>query len=218
MRSSENKKRVGSMFIGSLSMFLVALILGAVYFNQLPDEMAVHFDSNNVENGFAPKWFALFGIPVLLMIVHCIVITMIQNDPKKANQSKVVKLISFWLCPILSVLMQIAFISYGFDKQFDMATYVSAGMGVLFMVIGNYLPKSRQNYTIGIKLPWTLSSEENWNKTHRLAGWLWILCGLLMIILSLITNSIYTLFIIIIMVFVPMGYSFTLYKREKKNC
>lgn len=216
MRNNKSEKSLDSMLIGSLSVFLVPIILGALFFNQLPDEMAIHFDGNNIANGFAPKWITLFGIPVFLLAVHFITITMIKNDPKKANQPKVVKNISYWLCPVLSIFMQVAFISYGLGKTFDMTTYVTVGLGILFMVLGNYLPKSRQNYTIGYKLPWTLSSEDNWNKTHRLAGWLWILCGLLIAILSLMTNSSYILFIIIVMAFVPMAYSFVIYKKEKK--
>ena len=58
-------------------------------------------------------------------------------------------------------------------------------MGLLFVVIGNYLPKARRNYTIGIRLPWTLANEENWNRTHRIGGFLWVIGGILMIIMAL---------------------------------
>ena len=82
----------------------------------------------------------------------------------------------------------------------------------MFIIIGNYLPKARQNYTIGIKIPWTLANEENWNRTHRLAGYLWMICGILMILISL------TRFVpaewLLIMVLVPCIYSFWLHAEK----
>ena len=59
-------------------------------------------------------------------------------------------------------------------------------VGMVLIAVGNYLPKARQNYTIGIKLPWTLANEENWNRTHRFAGYLWVVCGILMVALTLL--------------------------------
>ena len=79
----------------------------------------------------------------------------------------------------------------------------------MFTIIGNYLPKARQNYTIGIKIPWTLANEENWNRTHRLAGYLWMACGILMIIMCL-TRFVpfeWLIGLFLIMVLVPCIYS-----------
>ena len=87
-------------------------------------------------------------------------------------------------------------------------------MGLLFIAIGNYLPKTKQSYTMGIKLPWTLASEENWNRTHRLAGFLWVLCGLFFIVTSFTGWSLAAFLIpIIVMVLVPAVYSYLLYRR-----
>ncbi len=93
-------------------------------------------------------------------------------------------------------------------------------VGLVLVVIGNYLPKSRQNYTIGIKLPWTLSDADNWNKTHRLAGVLFIAGGMLLIACNLLlTNSIVwlpvTLIIAAALVLIPILYSYAQYKRGK---
>ena len=87
-------------------------------------------------------------------------------------------------------------------------------MGLLFILIGNYLPKTKQSYTMGIRLPWTLSSEENWNRTHRLAGFLWVLCGVLFIVMSFIGWSL-PLFLILlaVMILVPLIYSYLLYRK-----
>nr|WP_275450028.1 SdpI family protein [Clostridium massiliodielmoense] len=80
---------------------------------------------------------------------------------------------------------------------------------------GNYLPKCKQNYTVGIKLPWTLNSEENWNKTHRLGGYVWMAGGLILCILTWLNiyRQIATIVIVVIISVIPIVYSFLLYKK-----
>ena len=89
-------------------------------------------------------------------------------------------------------------------------------MGALFVIIGNYMPKCKQSYTMGIKLPWTLNDEENWNKTHRMAGFLWVIGGVI-IMASAFLGSFWLFFVVLIpMVVVPFVYSYTLYKKKTK--
>ena len=90
-------------------------------------------------------------------------------------------------------------------------------MGILFLVIGNYLPKCKQNYTIGIKLPWTLNDEENWNKTHRFAGVVWTICSIVIIVGSFFNKgAFYTTFpSLFVMVFAPLIYSYIYYRKHR---
>ncbi len=91
-----------------------------------------------------------------------------------------------WFCPAVSLLSGAVTLGTGLGYEMPISTVVPVFVGLLFLILGNYLPKIRQNRTMGIKLPWTLQSEENWNRTHRLSGFLWVLCGLVMIPLSLL--------------------------------
>jgi len=88
---------------------------------------------------------------------------------------------------------------------------------VLFIVIGNYMPKCRQNYTMGIKLPWTLNDEENWNKTHRLAGKIWVAGGILIVISALLQCFWICFAVFAVMLFVPFVYSWRLYSKKTKE-
>ena len=103
----------------------------------------------------------------------------------------------------------------------DLKVQIYAPMfcGVLFIIVGNYLPKVSQSYTVGIKLPWTLDDEENWNKTHRFAGFLWVICGILMIISAFLKiRMVNTLVFLAVMVLAPTVYSFMIYvKKQKKS-
>lgn len=103
----------------------------------------------------------------------------------------------------------------GLGYDIPIADIVPALVGLLLIVVGNYLPKSKQNYTVGIKIPWTLNNETNWNKTHRLAGYVWIIGGLLMFANSFLKILWLPVFIIIIsaMIFFPLVYSYILYKK-----
>lgn len=88
-------------------------------------------------------------------------------------------------------------------------------MGFLFILIGNYLPKMRHSYTVGIKLPWTLADEEVWDKTHRMAGFLWVVCGFIVFIGSFLHKPFsITMGTLVIMIAVPLVYSFLIYRNK----
>ena len=89
-------------------------------------------------------------------------------------------------------------------------------MGVLFLVLGFILPKCKQNYTIGLKLPWTLHDEENWDKTHKLAGKLWIYGGIIMAIAGLFNLTFVFMTIIFLLIIIPTVYSYLLYRNKNK--
>ena len=90
---------------------------------------------------------------------------------------------------------------------------VSILVGILFIVIGNYMHKIKQNYTIGIKISWTLNSEENWNRTHRLSAWIFVLGGVAMIFNAFLLSEALLFLVIFALLFIPCGYSFLLYKK-----
>ena len=139
---------------------------------------------------------------------------MLRADPKHENMSGALVNITIWTIPVLSLLCSGLTLgrALGYDVRIERVLPVF--MGVLFILIGNYLPKTKQSYTMGIKLPWTLASEENWNRTHRLAGFLWVLGGIYFIVVSFIGWSVPAFVIpLAVMVLVPMVYSFLLYRK-----
>ena len=91
-------------------------------------------------------------------------------------------------------------------------------LGVVFLLVGNYLPKCKQNYTIGIKIAWTLHSEENWNRTHRFAGPIWVVCGMI-IMVSAIFGGVFLwvmLAAFLVMIIAPVVYSYLLFRKAQK--
>lgn len=207
----EYRKR---MILTSL-VTIIPMFVGLLLWNKLPDTMATHFGSNNTPNGWSSKTFAVIGLPLLLLVLHWISVGITLNDPKKRNIGKMMFTVVFWIIPIVSLFANGAILLYALGWKVDIGLIISILVGIVFILLGNYLSKNRQNYTVGIKLPWTLSSEENWDKTHRMAAKLWVLGGVLFLVNAFIQNEILFLFLIITLAVVPAAYSFILYRREK---
>ena len=213
------------MILSSVACIL-PMILSLVVYGELPDKIAIHWDSAGNPDNYAPKAFAAFGLPLLLMVMNIYTNFHLHYSPKRANASTAAMAITAWLCPFLSlILMPITlFIAMGANIPISLIASVLAGIGLI--LFGNYLPKSRQNYVVGIKLPWTLNNADNWNKTHRMAGYLWMIGGLVFLAGSflLLESSVWgvlSLAILAVLILAPRLYSYSLYKRhgggEKDN-
>lgn len=182
--------------------------------------MPIHFNAEGQADDWASKAFAVFGIPGFMIICFALCILASLADPKRKNAAGKPFALVLWICPIISLLT--SFVVYASSLEYDVnITFVMCfAFGLIFVIIGNYLPKCRQNYTIGIKLPWTLSNSENWNKTHRLAGYLWIVCGIVLMCCAFVGGvfaAIVFSVLILVMVLVPTVYSFLLFKEEQKS-
>lgn len=210
----ENRKTM----ILTCCLCLVPLILGLIFYNKLPDQMPIHWNAAGEVDGYASKAFAVFGLPVFLLAIQIFGFVVVLSDPKKQNQSQVMRLIGFWTIPAIGIMIYPATILTALGYDVPMDTLVMLFVGLLLIIIGNYMPKAKQNYTIGIKLPWTLDDTENWNKTHRLAGFVWVIGGIVFLVCALIPGvpSVVTLSAIIAMMVIPSGYSYWLYQKKKK--
>ena len=193
---------------------LLPMLVGALVYSRLPEQVATHFDLQGNPDGWSSRPFAVFGLPGILLAVNLLIPFALQADPKHKNMSGALVNIVVWTVPVVSLLCSGLTLgrALGYDLRIEVVLPVF--MGVLFILIGNYLPKTKQSYTMGIKLPWTLASEENWNRTHRLAGFLWVLGGVYFIVMSFIGwNLIAFLIPIVLMVLAPTVYSYLLYRK-----
>lgn len=209
------KRNKGVLIITTLIAALPILV-GLILWDQLPDQMATHFNIAGEADGWSGKAFAVIGLPMILVGVHLICALATLADPKKQNISDKMFRLVLWICPVLSIFVNGGVYLYSLGFPVDMSRICMIMVSVVFLIIGNYMPKCRQNYTVGIKVPWTLADPENWNKTHRLAGWLWILSGVLMGIAAILNKmNVVILFCVILMAaFVPMIYSYVYYVRH----
>ncbi len=210
-------KRTTKTAILTTIISLLPVLLGLSLYHRLPEQLPTHWGLSGEIDGYSSRPLAVFGIPILMAALSLLVQFMLEQDPRKRNTPPILKTISCWVFPVLSFILVPITIFSAMGYQLPVSSIICLIVGILFITTGNYLPKSRQSYTVGIRLPWTLNSEENWNRTHRLAGRLWVLAGFLFIVNGFCTRWIHTnilLFIgIMILLFVPTVYSFMLYKK-----
>ena len=195
---------------------LAPILIGVLFWDRLPDQIATHFSQGNVPDGWSSKPMAVFGLPLILVALHLFCIFITLNDPKKKNIGRKILPIIFWMIPIISLLVNSATYGIALGLKIDIELIVSLLLGLLFIIFGNYMSKIRQNYTVGIRLPWTLSSEDNWDKTHRLAGKLWIVGGVLVLFNVFLKWTGFLIGILLVIVFVPMVYSYALYWKARR--
>ena len=202
------KKRI----IISSVITLLPILAGLILWNHLPDTIATHFGNDNVANGWSSKPFVVFAMPLLLLGLHLFILFVTMNDPKRKNISEKMFGFLIWFVPVLSVFIFSITYCNALGMNVNIGMAVNIIVGIVFLVIGNYLPKCKQNYTAGIRIPWTLNSTENWNRTHRLAGWLFMLGGILFFLNAFLQWS-GMFFVIIVIALLPEVYSFLLYKK-----
>ncbi|MDD4045762.1 MAG: SdpI family protein [Tissierellia bacterium] len=209
------KLKVDKLLIISTVVCLLPIILSLIMYDKMPDRMPIHWDIKGNPDNYGTKAFATIGLPLIMAGLNLITHFALNSDPKRANSSVVLKAIGKLTIPFLTVTLVPITIFAGLGYDLPIEKIVPAFVGILFIIIGNYLPKSKQNYTVGIKLPWTLNNETNWNKTHRLAGYLWIVGGVMMFVNSFLQIFWMPVFIIIMscLVFIPVIYSYILYRN-----
>jgi uncharacterized membrane protein len=196
----------------------------AIVWNKLPEKIAMHFNLKGTPNGYGSKndltlvIALLTGIAIAIFLLLPLVYKIDTKKTAVENKTRLLRLafaitlfISFVTCIIINGATRA---NAGFNIRL-----VFAGIGLLFCIIGNYFHNIKPNYFAGLRLPWTLENEENWKKTHMLAGKLWFAGGLLIAVLCLLTPVVVSIIIFIIVMIIitviPFRYSYLLYKNQK---
>ena len=207
------KKYKKTMILTSI-VTLLPIVIGVLLWEQLPEQVATHFDFEGNPNGWTSKGVTVFGIPLFLLVCNWIAVAATLSDPKHKNVSEKLFKMMIWFVPVVSLILGILCYGYALGYETSEGSFAFAIMGVVFLVVGNYLPKCKQNYTMGIKIPWTLHDEENWNHTHRMAGYLWIFGGLLLLVNVFLRWDWILPIVIVVMVLVPTIYSYLYYRKH----
>lgn len=206
------KKYKKTLIITSI-ITISPMLVGLLLWNRLPDMIATHFGSDNTVDGWSSKPFAVFGLPLMLLAIHLFCVFATSADPKRKNISdKFFKWI-LWIVPVLSVAACLTCYAVSLGVNVDMGMIINILVGIVFIIVGNYMHKVKQNYTVGIKLPWTLNSEENWNRTHRMSSWFWMIAGIIFIVNAILQIEWLVIPVLVILLLVPIVYSYLLYRK-----
>jgi len=205
-----------------LIMIVAATLAGLLLWNRLPDPMASHWGPNDEVNGYISKFWGVFLLPLITLGMFLLFLLIPSIDPLKANIAQFREAFN------LFIVLMVAFMIYlygltlawnlGYDN-FKMSRALLPAIGLLFIFIGFMLRQAKRNFFIGIRTPWTLSSDTVWNETHRLGAVLFMISGALAFIGGFFggTTAFWMMFAPIIgsTVFL-LVYSYVLYQRETR--
>lgn len=206
-----------------LLMLVIGTAAGLLLWNRLPDQMASHWDINDQVNGYMPKVWGVFLMPLIVLGMSVLFLVIPSIDPLKANIAKFRETFNLFIVLIVAFMLYIHALTLAWSlgyTNFKMSTSMLPAMGLLFIFLGFMLRKAKRNFFIGIRTPWTLSSETVWDKTHQLGAILFMASGVLAFIGGIFGGKMAFWFL-----FVPLIgstiflliYSYFLYQQETRS-
>ena len=213
------KQNKRSLILSSI-ITLLPVLIGFLLWDRLPEQMTTHWGFDGNPDGWSGKLFAVVALPLILLASQWLCILITAKDPKNKNQNSKVFRMVLWIMPVVSVLMSSMTYALALGWELEIGTITFGFIGLIFVIIGNYLPKCKQNHTIGVKLKWTLENEENWNVTHRVTGKVWVIGGLAMMacmFLPGMTSLVVITILMTVLILVPCFYSYAYHKKQVKK-
>ncbi|MBE6557568.1 MAG: DUF1648 domain-containing protein [Ruminococcaceae bacterium] len=213
------KKHKWKILVSSLVM-LIPTVVGLILWNKLPEKLPVHWGPGGKVDGWGSPVLAVVILPLILLGIYWLCLFITSKDKKQADQSPKAMGMIFWLMPFISLFASGFIYAAALGLEFNFTALISVFLGIVFLVVGNYMPKCKQNYTLGVKLTWTLANEENWNATHRFAGKLWVICGVLIMLCAFLPMEAFPVVAlgIILLAVIPVAiYSSLYYKKQVRE-
>jgi uncharacterized membrane protein len=205
-----------------LTMILAAALAGLLLWSRLPDPMASHWNANDQVNGYIPRFWGVFLMPLVTLGMFLLFMLIPNIDPLKANIAKFRGVFNVFITCIVGFMLYIHALtllwSLGYTS-FGMSKAMLPALGLLLILIGNVMRQAKRNWFIGIRTPWTLSSDTVWDKTHQLGAILFMVSGALALLGEFFGGMTALWFF-----FIPLMsstvfllvYSYILYQRETK--
>lgn len=215
---SEENIQGGWAKILSGALVVVDFLIGLWAYPRLGDQVPSHWNIAGEIDRYSSRFSGAFMFPLILLGIYLLFWIIPKIDPKKANYSAMSRI--YWISGLAVIffmsLTHLGALGVGMGYLKTLPRWHFSGIGLLFIVLGNYFGKIKFNYFFGIRTSWTLASEEVWYRTHRFAGPIWMVGGIILGILGFLpTKWVSPLFIIdmVILVGVPVLYSYVQYRK-----
>lgn len=205
-----------------LGIILLSLVAGVVLYGHLPERVPIHWNIHGEVDGYGGRFMGAFGLPLVTLGLYLLMVAVPRIDPKKKNYAKFTGAYNAFMAAfvLFMLVLHAVVLLYAFGYKVDVGLIAPLGLGLMFMVMGNYLTRVRHNYFFGIKTPWTLASERVWRKTHRVGGILFVAAGLLSVASVFVSPTIR--FIIVIssaigVSVISMVYSYLVFRKIERE-
>jgi uncharacterized membrane protein len=207
----------------TLVLVVIAIAFSIAVYNRLPDPMASHWGINDQVNGYISRFWGAFLMPIIALGMLGLFLLIPNIDPLKANIAKFREAFNTFIALIMVFLLYVHFLTMLWNlgyQNFRMGQALLPGIGLIFIYAGLMMRKAKRNFFIGIRTPWTLSSDHVWDETHRVGSVLFVASGVLAFLGAFFNGMLAFWF-----VFVPViastifvtAYSYVLYQRETKT-
>ncbi len=205
-------------FLISVFLIAIAMITGMALWNQLPDPMPSHWNAAGEVDGYMSRFWGVFLLPLMTMGLLLLFVVIPSIDPLRANIEQFRGIYNRFVVGFTAYMLYVygLTLSAALGAQFNMTVMLLPVVGLLFIGIGLILPHAKRNFFIGIRTPWTLSSDTVWAETHRVGAWAFGLAGVVAILSAFLgENGIWLLMgALLLAAFVPVVYSYILWRRE----
>ncbi len=203
-----------------LGIIILSFIIGAYFYPQMPDRVASHWNVRGEVDGYMSKFWGLFLMPIVSIGLLLLFILIPKVDPLKENIEKFRKYFDDFMVLMIIFLFYIYVLTlvWNIGLRFDMGQAIIPAIGLLFYYVGTLLVNTKRNWFIGIKTPWTLSSDKVWEETHRVGGKLFKLAGII-VILGLFFLKWLLWFVVVPVILFALCtfiYSYFVYQKELK--
>jgi uncharacterized membrane protein len=198
------------------------LVFTAVVYGALPERLPTHWNMRGEVDGWSGRPWGALLMPVVALALWGLLPLLRKLDPRRAHYEKFDA--TFWLLVNLIVLfmaaLHVLLLGAGLGWDIAMNRLVLVLVGLLFVALGNYLPRLRSNWWMGVRTPWTLDSESVWRSTHRVAGFTFVGAGLVMMVSALLPGAPafgLAMGAVGVAAAIPVAYSFIAYRRERRD-
>ena len=203
-----------------LGIIILSFVIGAYFYPQMPDKVASHWNVQGEVDGYMSKFWGLFLMPIVSIGLLLLFILIPKIDPLKENIEKFRKYFDDFMVLMIIFLFYIYVLTLAWNigLRFDMGQAIIPAMGLLFYYVGTLLTNTKRNWFIGIRTPWTLSSDKVWEETHRVGGKLFKLAGII-VILGLFFLKWLLWFVVVPVILFALCtfiYSYFVYQKELK--
>jgi len=203
----------------TILVVLLSFVVGVYLYHQMPEKMASHWNIRGEVDGYISKFWGLFLMPFISLILFFLFVLIPKIDPLKANIEKFRKYFDGFIILIILFLFYLYLLTifWNFGNRFSMNQVLPPAFGILFFYCGILIEKAKRNWFIGIRTPWTLSNEKVWDKTHQLGGKLFKIAGVIAFLGIIFPNYAFflVLFPLMVLLIYAVVYSYFEYQKEK---
>jgi len=202
----------------AILIIIVSILVGFFSYSQIPDRIASHWNAQGEVDGYISRFWGLSVMPIVSIIMLLVLIFIPKTDPLKENVQKFRKYFDGFIMLIFLFLfyMHLLTILWNKGKEFNMIQFMIPALALLFYYSGILISHAEKNWFIGIRTPWTLSSENVWQKTHKLGGKFFKVCGAVSLI-GLFFPDIAIWIVILPVIFTAAYLTYFSYKEYRKE-